>query len=505
MLITALTFEVTTLKLYAQDKKVIINNDNRVIGVPQIKINNTVYVSIVKALEFIGWSQKDDSTKNGLIFTKNDSTICIDVAASVVIIDEEKIMLEKPFEIIDGEIYVQSKFIAERFGVQIRWNNKENLIILSGYDEKSVYVEGEGNIIIAGKGIIINVFEAYTKDTIYDMLSYADRLLSKNKLEEAIEKYKDILNNISPDENQDLYVHVLINMGNAYGLLSETKDTSINVSYAIKYCEKALELLKAGDFLDSYISSLNNLGKLYRASFEMTNDRKKLDRSLEILNEAVDYKENISILGKALIFYNLGLTQKTANMKELASENILKSISFYIEALKLHKLEKESATYALIHYDIGNCYVHLWDMQGDEIRLDEAIEAYKEAMEVWSVESFPESYAKVSKALGGVYKRKFSIDRKVENLKSAGAFYKDSLMIFSKEKYKLDNAQLNEEIAEIYYEFSVISNEDANIEKSIFCLNEALLFFYRNGYVNDLNRVALKLNKAYGQFIVKKF
>lgn len=500
-----LALELSVLKLYAQDKKVIIENDNRVIGVPQIKINNTVYVSVVKALELIGWSQKEDSIKNGLVFTKGDSTICIDVAASVVIIDGEKVTLEKPFETIDKEIYIQSKFIAERFGVQIRWSNKDNLIILSGYDEKSVYVEGEGNIIIAGNGIIINVFEAYTKDTIYDMLSYADRLLSKNKLEEAIDKYKDILNNISPDENQDLYVHVLINMGNAYGLLSETKDTRTNVSYAIEYCEKALDLLTAGNFLDSYISLLNNLGKLYRVSFEISNDRIKLDRSLEILYEAVDYKENISILGKALLFYNLGLTQKTANIKELAWENILKSISFYLEELKLHTLEKESDTYALIHYDIGNCFAFLWDMQGDEIRLDEAIEAYKEAMEVWSVESSPQGYAKVGKALGGVYKRKYSINRKVENLKLAGAFYKDSLRIFSKDKYKLDNAKINEEIAEIYYEYSIISDEDANIEKSICCLNEALLFFYCNGYVVDYNRVVFKLNKAYSYFLIKNF
>lgn len=500
ILLAAVAFELSTFKLYAQNKKVIIDNDNRVIGVPQIKINNTVYVSVVPALELIGWSVKENNAKSRLVFTKSDSIIFIDVEASEININDEKVTFEKPVEIIDGEIYVQSKFIAERLGVQIRWNNKDNLVILSGCDEKSVYVEGEGNIIIAGNGIIINVFEAYSKDTAYDFLSYADRLLSKNKLEEAIDKYKDILENISSDDNYELFMHVLINMGNAYYLLSERKDRAINVNYAIEYYEKALEYYTEGGFVDSCISVQNNLGKLYRVWYEITGDRLKLEKSIDILTK-VDATNSDLLVEKALLYYNLGLSQKAADIEDLASENLLKAISFYTEVLNLHTIEKDAVNYAFIHYNIGNSFSIIGEIQADYIKLKYAEEAYGEALDIWSIESFPENYARVHKCLAEVYAKKYILDGSSESLESALAEYKESLLIFSRTSFKMDYAIVNTEMGEVYFKLSLLKNCKSYLNSSIVCLNRALLVY--SPYNFDRS-IATKLNKVYSYFVLQK-
>lgn len=524
ILISIVAFKFFNVKLYAQDKTIILAQNNSVIDVPQVKINNTAYVSAVRALELLGWSLNMDSTSqekgtNKLHFIKGDNTLYISVVDTKVIYNGEVIPLERPVEVIDGELYIPSKFVAKEFGVQISWHSKDNLTILSGYDENSVYIEGEGNIIIAGNGIIINVFEAYNKDTLYDMLSYADRLLSKNKPEDAIVRYKDILSSINSDENQQLYTHVLINLGNAYGLLSEIKNVKANVNYAIDYFEKALELYTSEDVSGNHISLLNNLGNLYRVSFEITGDKTKLDKALSLLKEAaasteqntkptitaiktVDYTSNTSILEKASIFYNLAFTQKAEDIKELASDNMLTAVNFYSEALELHTFEKEPAVYSSIHYNIGNCNRFIGEILHDETKLNASIKAYKEAATFWCVESFPEKYARLCESLASAYNSKYYIDGNAENLKLAEGLFRESLVILSKDKYELDNAKINEKLADTYYEYATISN--GAVEKSILRFNKALLFFYSNGYVVDCNRIAFKLSKSYNYFLLKK-
>jgi len=487
--------ELFPMCVFASDRKLIINNNEKVIGVPQIKIDNTVYVSIIPALETLGWEveRKEEYLK----FTKDgeNSVFVVDVESSQVTLDAKSIILNKPVVVLDNDIYIPSKFVAENFGVQIKWNKKDNLIIVSGYDENNVYVEGEGNIIVVGNGIVVNIFEAYSEDTMYDLTSYADRLLSKNKLEEAIKGYREVLDNINLEDNRDLYVHMLINLGNAYSLMAETKDTVKNTNYAIEYYEKAIEFNSLSDSMDCLGSVLNNLGKAYRILFEINGDKGHLDKALRILEEAYDNERKSSLMESALICHNLGLVYKQMDIIDFANDKLSQGVSLYKEALVLHTLEEEPYLYALIQYNMGNAYRSVAENQCSNIIMKDSKLAYENALEVWSVESFPENYARVHKCLGDLWRMEYNFSKNVECLELALSEYMESLKLFSKDKSNINYPKTNADIAQIYF---ILSHTDNRyLYNSIFFYNKALTFYYSNNYVVEGKIIALKLTNAY--------
>ncbi len=147
--------------VFAEDVKVILNDSKRVLNAAQKEIDGTVYAPLRPVLEASGWNLVYDSINRSVCCIKENRQIVITIGSRVVDIDGEQIILDKPVVISDGITYIPSKFIAQKFGVQIMWNKNDNFIILSDYDEDDIYLEGNGNIIIAGNGIIVNIFEPY--------------------------------------------------------------------------------------------------------------------------------------------------------------------------------------------------------------------------------------------------------------------------------------------------------------------------------------------------------
>ncbi|WP_265444014.1 stalk domain-containing protein [Acetivibrio straminisolvens] len=454
ILVTAFS-EITNVKSFAESsdktRKITLNlSDNgRISEVRQVIINNVVYIQLRPILEALGWIiewnpvTKDIICKNGmrnLVFNSGNGT---------VFIDGEYVILDNPLVILDGAAYLPGSFIARQFGTQISWDGSSNLIITTGYDDEKISVKGEKNIVIAGNGIIVNIFEPYSFFTVYDMVSYADGLLARNRAESAVIKYKEILGNLSADDFPEIYVHVLSNLGNAYSLLAEKKDVKMNLLLAKDMYEKAYQFFKTRNIKENYGSFLLNFGNACRILYEISGDRGYLVRAVDLYNEAWDYcSSNGYSPDSGLIQYNLGLVYRELKMKNSAHSCLLQAADLFIKALDAYALEANPSFYAYIQYNLGNVYLLLSESEDTYIKKSKA--AYEEALEVWIPEIHPLNYARVHRSMGDVYNKMYRMDENEDNLKFALAEYNEALKFFTIKTYPLDYAKTNTELGNTY-------------------------------------------------------
>lgn len=498
VLVLAVFMKTAFVYVFAENRKVILNNSDKVLNAPQKVIKGTVYVPLRPVMEALGWDLEWDSVNRAISCTKDDSLFTLRIDSNEVSINGEQITLDKPAVISDGITYIPSKFIAKKFGTQIRWNKKDNLIILSDYDEDNISLEGEGNIVIAGGGIIVNIFEPYSTDTLHDMLSYADRLLAKNNAEGAIGKYKEILSNISVEDTPEIYIHVLNNIGNAYSLLAETRDAKKNILCSIALYKKVLQYSKAENTAaaDSCALVLNNLGNAYRVLSEVSGDKKDMDKAVKTYKEALRcHIANNSILDSALVYYNLGLTYRQMNLPDMANVSLANAEDSYKKALEVFTIKSNPSIYALIQYNLGNIYKVFSEMKDADISLKDAKAAYEEALKVWNVESYPINYARVHKCMGEVYSRMYQEGSNKENLKQALTEYNESLKLFTLDMYPIDYAKVNMEIGNTNLMLAGSKGDEKCLERAVMAYNEALRVFKPLDYPAYNKYITDKLNQ----------
>ncbi|ODM26045.1 hypothetical protein A7W90_07280 [Clostridium sp. Bc-iso-3] len=454
ILVTVL--KATNVKSFAENveknQSISLNqsNNERIAEVRQVMINGIVYVKLRPVLEGLGWVvewnpvTRDILCKNGtrlLVFNSDNVT---------VFIDGEYVMLDNPLVILDGATYVPGNFIARQFGEQIGWDGSSNLIITRGYDEKKISVEGKENIVIAGNGIIVNIFESYSIFTIYDMVSYADGLLAKNKAESAVIKYQEIIKNVSADDFPEIYVHVLINLGNAYSVLAEKKDVEMNMLLAKDMYEKAYQFLKTQNISEDYGFYLLNFGNACRVLYEISSDKGYLVRAVNLYNEAWAYcSSNESMPESGLIQYNLGLAYRELGMKNSAYSCLTEAADLFIKALDVYPLEVNPYLYAHIQFNLGNVYLLLSEEK--DIYINKSKAAYEEALKVWIPEIYPLNYARAHRCMGDVYSKMYQMDGNEDNLKSALAEYNEALKFFSMKTYPVDYAKTSTQIGNTYF------------------------------------------------------
>lgn len=124
---------------------------------PTKKIDNTPYVPIRPLLEALSWELVWDSINMTVTCVKGEDKTVFKINSTDAYINNEQIILDSPPIIINGTIYIQSKLIVNHFGTRIRWDKKDNLIIVSNNIDCDIAVNGNGNIVIAGNGILVNI------------------------------------------------------------------------------------------------------------------------------------------------------------------------------------------------------------------------------------------------------------------------------------------------------------------------------------------------------------
>ncbi|AEY66943.1 copper amine oxidase N-terminal domain-containing protein [Clostridium sp. BNL1100] len=453
LLLIIITFLIVTgtsaVKAYAENTNTVQTPSFDFEAKPII-IKKEPFIPIKPVLEALGWKITWDSKNKTVQALKGESTLVIKIGSNIATLNGTSVLQNNPPVVIKGISYVSSRFIAQEFGTKVRWDRKDNLIVLSNRDTGNINISGQGNIIIAGDGIIVNIFEPYGIETVYDQIDDADILLCAKKPEEAIEKYKNILENISEKENPEIYSHVTNNMGNAYNILAGFRDAQNNSRNAISAYTNALRIYSSNKRSKNYFITLNNLANAYFNSWEASGKKADLTAASDIYAEIQNsgYLDD-TYIESALTDYNTGMVYYSLGKKQMAVESFIKAQNKYLTLLKQADSGENEEMWALLQYNLGNVCRSLSLITDKENNGLMAENAYENALTVMTVESFPLEYAQIHKYLGDIYKSLSESANDPELIPRAIEEYKESLKIFTPDEYPVCNKQVDMELKTI--------------------------------------------------------
>jgi tetratricopeptide (TPR) repeat protein len=443
-------------------------------------IDGTVYIPLRSIFEALGWEVIWNTQSKTVTCTNNGRVINLKLGSTLVKIDDRHYIMDKPFIILGNMSYVPKKFITEEFGLKVRWNKKDNIIITSDEDTTSVTVNGGSNIIIVGDSMIVNIFEPCNIYTISDLISYADRLLASNNAQEALHKYNEILDNLSKEEIPDTYAHVMNNRANAYQKLAEYKQTKSNIQSAIGSYLEAMSYYIDIDDTTNYSIILNNLGSAYKNLYDITGNNSYLVEASVYYEKALKYYCLPKYpMDYALIQYNMGKVYYNLGMIDLSKECFMASRDVFENSVDRYSLDKDPSCYATIQFHLGIIHSVLNELlllEGTDVQLvnnpqlqpitnfDEAnakaISHFNEALKVWTAESYPLNYAKVHKYLGDMYTKSCKYSGDLKYLLEAEKEYEEAIEFYSRERYPFLYAVANYELGSLKILLSRVPTSD---------------------------------------------
>ncbi len=113
-------------------------NAGLVVDVPEldfeaspVMIKNEPYIPVKPVLEAMGWKIGWDSKNKTVSAVKQDNILLLKIGKTDAVLNGNSIPVGSPPAILNGISYVSSRFIAQEFGTKVRWNKKDNLIIVS--------------------------------------------------------------------------------------------------------------------------------------------------------------------------------------------------------------------------------------------------------------------------------------------------------------------------------------------------------------------------------------
>ena len=185
--ITVISFNLPSVTVCAENIRITVDSLNIKNAKPEM-INGTIYLPLRSIFEALGWNVHWDPMEKSVTCSFNNRDMYFKLGSKDIYIDKVFDLMDSPLILIKNKSYIPKKLITEQFGIKVRWDKKNNIIITSDKDTTSITVNGGNNVIIVGEGIIVNIFEPYSENTVSDMISLSNRLLSQNNAEEAIKK-----------------------------------------------------------------------------------------------------------------------------------------------------------------------------------------------------------------------------------------------------------------------------------------------------------------------------
>jgi len=258
------------------------------------------------------------------------------------------------------------------------------------------------------------------------------------KFKEAIEAYRECLNNSNVPEEDKITLNILI--GNCYYFLSKLNEAeksfreSLNIfkraenkivklpaksvafgnigniyhnlekpDEALKYYQQALEINKKLGYEQGIAHNLSNIGTVY-------NDLGKHDEALKFQEEALEINKKIEdVSGIAKGLTNIGVVYNDSGKPSEA-------LKLYQEALEINKKMKYKEGIANVFNDIGLSYSNLGDT-------NQALNYYQEALKINKKIGYKEGIATNLGNIGLVY---ITLGKSEEALR----YYQEALEVF---------------------------------------------------------------------------
>jgi tetratricopeptide (TPR) repeat protein len=237
-----------------------------------------------------------------------------------------------------------------------------------------------------------------------DSFQTGQRYEKEYKFKEAIESYRECLNNASVTEGDRLALNIL--MGNCYYFLSKLKE-------AEKHFKESLNIFKRAENkiarLPAKSIALGNIGNIYH-------NQGKPDEALEYYQQALEINKKLGY--EQEIAHNLSNIGTVYN--ELGKHD--EALKFQEEALGINqKIEDEPG--------IANSLNNIGVVYNDSGKTEEALKFYQEALEINRKMGYEEGIANVINNIGLTYS-------KLREINLALNYYQEALKINRKIGYE---------------------------------------------------------------------
>ena len=486
---------VADIRTFAKDTRITVNSLNISNARPET-INGIVYIPLRSFFEALEWRVLWNSNSKEVTCTNENEEMRFKTESNEIEINKSLILMDAPLININNRSYVSQKFITKEFGIKVRWNKKDNIIVTSDKDTSSVTVNGGNNIVIVGDCIIVNIFEPCSINTLNDMVSYSDRLLSSNNAREALNIYKEVLENILPQEAPDIYAHVMNNSANAYSKLAEYSNTKDNIISAIESYSQAMPFYKDNNDILNYSILLNNLGSAYRVLADITGENTFLKKAVDKYIEASDfYNQPQYPLDYALVQYNLAKAYSDLGQREISIKCCLNSKASFEKALSQYSLDENSSCYAMLQYNLGDIDFMLETLDHEKRKDTESLLHFKESQKVWTAESYPLNYAKVNQQFGCLYIKLYEESGDIDYLYKAKEVFEETLEFYTIERYPFKYGAINLELGNVYTLLAQLTGNDIFLSEAVLSFENSLAVFNSDDYPKYFSRTASQIEK----------
>jgi tetratricopeptide (TPR) repeat protein len=471
-----------------QGNKVEVSEKMNIRIIPEV-VNGVTFIPIKNFYEALGWDVFWNAQDSKVTAENSKQKIVFKIGSSTVLVDGcYKIQIEAPVTVINNRAFVCSTFITGEFGLKVVWDKENNTLIVSDEEKKKIEINGKGNVIVVSDGLIVSIYEPYGIDTAQDMISHADRLLCGGNPEEALQKYREILDNISEAQSPQAYARILVEMGDSFSTLAETKDVGKNLNKAIELYRRALDIYKNNKIPDCQII-YNNLGLAYINLYEITHEKNYLLLAVEMFDEATSGNlsdENVS--GYAAIECNKGRALIDLGYKESARPLLMDALNEYENQMKAYSIDANPYEWSDLMLRLGDLYLDMSLIDDAEKNLVKAKYVFEEALKVRNVESYPIDYANIHKSLGEVYTYLFGIKSSRDYLLDAIEEYTESIKIYSSDASSVKYAWANYKMGILYLGLGNMEDKIKNQMKAKALFEKASIVFNKSDYP-ELNKL----------------
>ena len=240
--------------------------------------------------------------------------------------------------------------------------------------------------------------------SLVDSFKTGQRFEKEYKFNEAIESYRECLNNASVTEGDRLTLNIL--MGNCYFFLSKLKEAEKHFRESLNIFKKAENKMAK---LPSKSVALGNIGNIFH--------------NLGKTHEAVEYYQQALEINKKL-GYEQGVAHNLNNIGTIYNElgEYDEALRCQEEALKIfQKIQDEPG--------IANSLNNIGVVYHDSGKTEEALKFYQQALEINKKMGYEEGIANVFNNIGLTY-------NKLSEINQALNYYQEALKINRKIGYK---------------------------------------------------------------------
>lgn len=260
----ALATMLLSTNAYAYNiKNVSVNIDEMLQPLKSKVINKDGYtlVSFRDLFDMLGANVKWNEATKTIEATKDDEVIFIDTVNNKIKINNKYFDMPVSLEIIDGTTYVPLRFICEKLGMNVDWNQDTQNISIDTKDDgyKYLKLDEKGEKIISQKEAVnmakqvnssiknLNDAQEYTKQVV-DNLS--DKIVGENYYDPAIEQILNTINELNAQiEDKDINQKIIedtieLSVISSANAIKNTELNIISLEKSIEISEKNLESLE---------------------------------------------------------------------------------------------------------------------------------------------------------------------------------------------------------------------------------------------------------------------